>query len=477
MRPLIRAPQSAASYESERMFEALGAQRDAPAEGPRKKGAGAAAASPSRAPPLGKRKAGVRRRASKEKGAGGRRKRKPSAAPRDDPPPEEADPKRRALSAAAALEARNPRWWTTGRSRRGLDEDAVLAAVLEMSAREAEAEADAAGAAPPPEAAPAPPLPAAAPAQEAEPLPPPPPPPPCSLPGAHGGAFRPGHKSMAVMRGSPSKSLAIAPGSGGGAPAAAAAERKAPPEASGGPRGAMRTADESKWVRRSTRNVNETKMMDKRVQELLARLRSQDASLEMRCLKLKDFIPPDSSREVMEQVVNALAENRTVEALYIQAFELAMDDRLLEKLLAVLKSRCIWALNIGENFRITTKGWEKFTKALRKTSVTHMYMSEHVITPDLKTKMRDAVRANRRKHDRHIRFDNLEVIRRVTNMWWNPINAAKLQREMRERAPHGRMPPPAKAPARVGVVVKLEGRRVGAAAATAAVDEGTAGGR
>lgn len=47
----------------------------------------------------------------------------------------------------------------------------------------------------------------------------------------------------------------------------------------------------------------------------------------------------------------------------------------------------------------------------------HAYLSEHVITPELKNAMRAAIRDNRAKHKRHKSYENLEVIRRCTNMW------------------------------------------------------------
>ncbi len=43
--------------------------------------------------------------------------------------------------------------------------------------------------------------------------------------------------------------------------------------------------------------------------------------------------------------------------------------------------------------------------------------------------MRDNIRANRKKHSKHCSTRNLPVIERVTNMWWNPINAIRHQTE------------------------------------------------
>jgi len=183
------------------------------------------------------------------------------------------------------------------------------------------------------------------------------------------------------------------------------------------------------WVRRSSRNVNSHTISDARVQALFQKLEHDCDSVKV--LKLKNFLPPDASSEVMEHVLIKLAMNRSVEALYIHNFNDAMDDAMMHKLMKVLRqpqSR-IWALNIGENYRLTTAGWEYFTRELKRTAVTHMYMSEHVISPELKVAMRDAVRENRKKHGRHNSYWNHGVISKVTNMWWNPSNSGKYKRE------------------------------------------------
>jgi hypothetical protein len=84
----------------------------------------------------------------------------------------------------------------------------------------------------------------------------------------------------------------------------------------------------------------------------------------------------------------------------------------------VLKLGRIWAVNVGENFNTTMQGWRDFCQALPKTNVQYMYASEHhFLRTDLKTRMRDAIRANRvaqrTPHDP-------AVVRCVGNMWFNP---------------------------------------------------------
>jgi hypothetical protein len=111
-----------------------------------------------------------------------------------------------------------------------------------------------------------------------------------------------------------------------------------------------------------------------------------------------------------------------------------MLDPQLAMLARVLRRGHIWCLNIGENYRISPRAWEQFANALVHSSVTHMYASEHVISPELKTRFRDVIRSNRRKHRRHDSMANLAVIERCTNMWWNPFQSRSIVEGLRARA-------------------------------------------
>jgi len=94
---------------------------------------------------------------------------------------------------------------------------------------------------------------------------------------------------------------------------------------------------------------------------------------------------------------------------------------------------------VGENFKITLRGWEKFADDLKRTGVTHLYAgSESTVHGELKVKMRDAVRDNRTKHQLHIDPTNINVIDQIGQMWWNPRNSKVIQdfkREERGGAP------------------------------------------
>ena len=69
------------------------------------------------------------------------------------------------------------------------------------------------------------------------------------------------------------------------------------------------------------------------------------------------------------------------------------------------------------------------------------YASEHVISADLKTRFRDIIRNNRRKHHRHDSPENLSVIERCTNMWWNPSQSKRIVEALRARASERAMAP------------------------------------
>jgi hypothetical protein len=134
---------------------------------------------------------------------------------------------------------------------------------------------------------------------------------------------------------------------------------------------------------------------------------------------------------VLEAVIAALYQNRKCQALYVQNVTRAMGDIQLEKLVTLLRRRRIWCLNLGENYGVTAAGWTAFCAALPDTHVTHLYVSEHIISAQLKVAMRDAIRTNRSKHTRHCALSNLSVIARCTNMWWNPINTIRHRMQMK----------------------------------------------
>ncbi|CAN0108455.1 unnamed protein product, partial [Phaeothamnion confervicola] len=102
----------------------------------------------------------------------------------------------------------------------------------------------------------------------------------------------------------------------------------------------------------------------------------------------------------------------------------------VRKLTAVLLRGGVWCLNAGENYNVSLDTWWKFADDLQLTNVTHAYLSEHVLTPELKNEIRAVIRANRAKHTRHKSASNWHIIERCTNCWWNPSNSKELQAEL-----------------------------------------------
>jgi hypothetical protein len=223
-----------------------------------------------------------------------------------------------------------------------------------------------------------------------------------------------------------------------------------------------------KWVRRSVRQPSWGMLNSANMQSFVAKLRANDS--EMVVLKMKKYVnDPNAPPAVLDVALDALEENSNCEALYIQVsvkiveltltsvplfvvlycrvpalliviliccccpslqnFNLGMrDDQLLHLVQILQQPTCkIWCLNVGELYNISNKSWRKFTKGLKKTKVTHMYASEHTITTEMKDEIRETIRMNRSKHDRHINPLNLDVIIQCTHCWWNPINATVLK--------------------------------------------------
>ena len=146
----------------------------------------------------------------------------------------------------------------------------------------------------------------------------------------------------------------------------------------------------SEYVRRSTRNPTDSWLQKRDVSKLLEKIRNNHEDTIV--LKIKDHILSDISPAVFDLIIDALRVNTVCQALYAQNMNAAIGDDQLKSLTEVLKLKCIWCLNLGENYRIPTETWIFFCDELTKTQVTHLYVSEHVISMKLKNKMRDAIR-------------------------------------------------------------------------------------
>ena len=154
---------------------------------------------------------------------------------------------------------------------------------------------------------------------------------------------------------------------------------------------------------------------------LCALLRADDTSVIQcsgRVLRVKHFLSSSAvGHAAIDAVLDALAVNKTVQALYLQNFERGVGDAQIDKLVGVLKLRRIWAINLGENGDVSKDAWRRLAAALPNTAVSFLYVSEHhILRTDIKDKLRAAARANR------ARLPPLDpaVARVVKNMWYNP---------------------------------------------------------
>jgi len=170
----------------------------------------------------------------------------------------------------------------------------------------------------------------------------------------------------------------------------------------------------SHWVRRSQREPGLDQQETPRFQELLELLEKD--SQEVAVLKLKDFFGAHANPSTITAVLHALERNTSCQVLYLQNFNKGMLAPQLLHLVEVLKEGYIWSLNLGENWQIPEIIWDKFAEGLKETNVTNLYVSESAISPKLKIKMRDIIRQNRKKHDRHKSIDNLDVIERFVSV-------------------------------------------------------------
>lgn len=90
----------------------------------------------------------------------------------------------------------------------------------------------------------------------------------------------------------------------------------------------------------------------------------ENSSPQLRILRLKHYIDADANCLTIDTVLDALEQCTQVEALYIHNFEEGMRDAQLAHLTRVLKKGHIWALNIGENFKLSAQAWNTFAEEL-----------------------------------------------------------------------------------------------------------------
>jgi hypothetical protein len=170
-------------------------------------------------------------------------------------------------------------------------------------------------------------------------------------------------------------------------------------------------------VRRSHRDPALAYLDRSDVRNLLAKINENHEDTVV--LKLKNHLHADINHLVLDAILAALlTKNRVCQALYAQNLLKAMGDPQLDAMTKLCTKKKIWCVNVGENYNISKGGWDRFCATLPTTFITHLYVSEHTITGELKNRMRDYIRTNRKKHDLHCSMKNIAVIERCTNMWW-----------------------------------------------------------
>ena len=222
-------------------------------------------------------------------------------------------------------------------------------------------------------------------------------------------------------------------------------------------------------------------LQDPNLARLCAGLRANSPSVGEcggRLLRLKRYLPDAGAPPAaLDALIDALAANATVEALYLQNLTHFTDAHLEALVDRVLTRVCVggggaeggggsgappppaasprraakeeaapgaaaagalpcppspppcrprvWAVNLGELPSVSEAGWAAFTASLPRTAVAFMYMSEHVLgNPGLKDGMRAAARANRAALLAAGRPAGApppaDLCGRIKNMWFNP---------------------------------------------------------
>lgn len=183
--------------------------------------------------------------------------------------------------------------------------------------------------------------------------------------------------------------------------------------------------EEENETRRSIRNINEASLLRPDVKRLFEKIENNHSDTIV--FKIKAHVHTDITTLVFDKMIEQFYKNNVCQAMYIQNISTAIYDKQLQNLINLLKVKRIWCINLGENYSVSQQGWITFCNSLPLTSVTHLYVSEHIIPIELKNKMREYIRLNRKKHNLHSSIQNIRIISQCTHMWWNPINSIRHQ--------------------------------------------------
>jgi len=157
---------------------------------------------------------------------------------------------------------------------------------------------------------------------------------------------------------------------------------------------------------------------------LLTKIKNNDSS----CVVLNGLKEKVTMWRKLEinHFIDALAINDNCQLLYMQNIgpmqsktndKDGFGDEQLAKLTAVLKTKKIWGLNLGELSGVSANAWTRFANDLLETNITHLYVSEHTLPSGLKKTMQVNILKNKRKHDLHDIKKNKLVVNKCRMMW------------------------------------------------------------
>lgn len=133
-------------------------------------------------------------------------------------------------------------------------------------------------------------------------------------------------------------------------------------------------------------------------------------------------------RDAVDDVIaflETLKQSHRVQAVYLQGFRSLERPEVFPHLLNLLRTNhTLWSLNLGEVVFSQTQ-LESVLKAICRSSVTHGYMDDTLLSREEKRRLLAAFRRNRSKHTQWVlRTDgsNLDIILGITHCFFNPRN-------------------------------------------------------
>ena len=107
-----------------------------------------------------------------------------------------------------------------------------------------------------------------------------------------------------------------------------------------------------------------------------------------------------------------------------------IDDYLMARLVNCLRTnKYIIAVNLGETKGVSVAMWKGLAEAIKKSSVSFIYVSDNMVPEDVFQTIHDRAKYNRDKLTSTVDWkleSNRGVIAEITKMWWNPSNSNRV---------------------------------------------------